>query len=59
MKKIIAFFAGNWGLKLLALVLALVVYYSMKDTSSRTRQSRGSSSPQTPMFLKGPADGGK
>ncbi|MCQ2390391.1 MAG: hypothetical protein MJ240_03105 [Kiritimatiellae bacterium] len=58
MKTLIAFFASNWGLKLLALVLAIAVYYSMKDTS-RTRQSRSNSSSQTPMFLKGPADGGK
>ena len=50
MKRIIGFFTGNWGLKILALVLAIVVFYSMKDTTQ---------SSESPAFLKGPADGGK
>ena len=25
---------GNWGLKLLALVLAIVIYYTLKDESA-------------------------
>ena len=27
---------GNWGLKLLALVLAIVIYHSLKNESVRT-----------------------
>ena len=26
---------GNWGLKLLALILAIVIYHSLKNESSR------------------------
>lgn len=56
MKKLLAIFTSNWGLKILALVLAVVVYYSMKET---TRSNRHGNRPNTPIFLKGPADGGK
>lgn len=33
---------GNWGLKLLALILAIVVYHMLKDSPSRieTRNDR-------------------
>lgn len=27
---------GNWGLKLLALALAIVIYHALKDSPSRT-----------------------
>ena len=27
---------GNWGLKLLALILAIVIYHSLKNESSQT-----------------------
>ena len=27
---------GNWGLKLLALILAIVIYHALKDESVRT-----------------------
>ena len=54
MRKIIAFFTSNWGLKILAVVLAIAVYYSLKET---TRGGFGKNTPST--FLKGPADGGK
>ena len=27
---------GNWGLKLLALILAIVIYHSLKNESSRS-----------------------
>ncbi len=51
MKSFLDLFRRNWGLKLLALALALVIYYSMRD-------SMGSSHiPQNP-FLKGASDGG-
>lgn len=30
MKNILKMFSHNWGIKLLALMLALIVYYSMK-----------------------------
>jgi hypothetical protein len=53
MNTFISLFTRNWGLKLLALVLALVVYYSMRD-SIRSSQSR----PTAPAFLKGPSHAG-
>ena len=28
---------GNWGLKLLALILAIVIYHSLKNESSQTK----------------------
>lgn len=28
---------GNWGLKLLALILAIVIYYALKDETVRTQ----------------------
>ena len=28
--------SGNWGLKLLALILAIVIYHSLKNESSQT-----------------------
>ena len=49
MKAILNIFRHNWGLKLLALVLAIVVYYSMRD---ELKKSNGA---QTPRFMKGPA----
>lgn len=49
MKKFFAAFTHNWGLKLLALVLAVVTYYSIKD-SIRSPQTSNN-------FLKGNADG--
>ena len=55
MKRLIAFFTSNWGLKILALILVLVVFYSMKETSRTNTHDNG-----RPTFnLKGPADGGK
>ena len=52
MKRLIDFFTGNWGLKILALILALVVFYSMKETSRTNAHDNGH-----PAFnLKGPAD---
>ena len=53
MRRIIAFFTSNWGLKILALLLAIAMYYSMKETSS------GGRSKASPSLLKGPLDGGK
>ena len=54
MKRLIDFFTSNWGLKILALILALVVFYSMKETSRTNAHDDG-----RPTFhLKGPADGG-
>ena len=45
MKSFIAFFTSNFGLKVLALVLAIIVYYAVRDTlvSSRFR-------PDAPIF---------
>jgi hypothetical protein len=44
-------FRRNWGLKLLALILSLVVYYSMRD-------SAGNSNVTNNPFLKGASNGG-
>ena len=30
---------GNWGLKLLALILAIVIYHSLKNESSQSTSS--------------------
>lgn len=51
MRAILNFFRRNLGLKLLALALALVIYYSMRDSMGSSRI------PQNP-FLKGATDGG-
>ena len=61
MKRIIAFFTSNWGLKILALILALVAYCSMKESS---HDGRGTNNPAdnnaSPTFiLKGTGNGGK
>ena len=45
-------FRRHWGLKLLALALALVIYYSMRDSDDKTGVSRN-------IFdMKGSTDGG-
>ena len=40
---------GNWGLKLLSLVLAIVVYYAMKSESAKDRLN-GASPHDRPIF---------
>lgn len=35
MKTFLAFFTNNWWLKLLALVLAIVLYHSLKEDSRK------------------------
>ena len=55
MKRFLKFFTSNLGLKLLAAILAFVVYYSMKaniPTGGRTANP-------SVFDLKGPANGGK
>ena len=54
MRKIIAFFTGNWGLKILALLLAIAVYYSLKESTHGGGRGYGS-----PNFLGGTVNGGK
>lgn len=44
-------FRRNWGLKLLAFILSLVVYYSMRDSTNNDNISHNP-------FLKGAANGG-
>ena len=39
MKSIIAFFTSNFGLKLLALALAIIVYHSLKKENGSLRNS--------------------
>lgn len=51
MKAFFNIFRRNLGLKLLAIALALVIYYSMRDSKGSSRI------PQNP-FLKGATDGG-
>jgi len=43
MKSIINFFTSNFGLKILALILAFIVYYAVRDSLVG---SRSSSEPQ-------------
>ena len=31
--------SGNWGLKLLALILAIVIYHALKDESARSENN--------------------
>ena len=50
MKTLLNIFRRNWALKLLALALALVIYYSIRNSSGRSHI------PQT--FLKGAENGG-
>jgi hypothetical protein len=52
MTAILNIFRRNWGLKLLALALALVIYYSMRDTNGKAGVS------QSIFDMKGTADGG-
>jgi hypothetical protein len=42
MKSIIAFFTSNFGLKLLALILAIIVFYAVRDS---IKTSHGRSDP--------------
>ncbi|MBQ4198283.1 MAG: hypothetical protein II649_00220 [Kiritimatiellae bacterium] len=37
MNRILSFFTSNLGLKLLALVLAIIVFYAVRDSMSTTR----------------------
>ena len=52
MRAFLNIFRRNWGLKLLALVLALVIYYSMRDASGKPGVS------QNIFDMKGTTDGG-
>ena len=59
MKHLIAFFTSNWGLKILALILAIAVFYSMKETSKDASRAKAHDTGASTFHLKGPADGGK
>ena len=37
--KVTEFLTGNWGLKILALVLAIVIYYAIKNESASNGRS--------------------
>jgi len=52
MTALLNIFRRNWGLKLTALVLALVIYYSMRNSTGKARV------PQNIFPMKGTADGG-
>ncbi len=47
MKSIIAFFTSNFGLKILALILAIIVFYAVRD-SIITSHGR----PDPPLFRR-------
>jgi hypothetical protein len=51
MNAVLNLFRRNWGLKLLALILSLVVYYSMRNSAENDNVSHNP-------FLKGAANGG-
>ena len=52
MKAFINLFRRNWGLKLLALILSIVVYYTTRDSVKNENTSNNT-------FLKGASNGGK
>lgn len=52
MKAFLDIFRRNWGIKLIALILALVIYYSMRDSAGEARDS------QNIFIMKGSANGG-
>ena len=37
MRSIISFFTSNFGLKILALILAIIVYYAVRDSLATAR----------------------
>lgn len=41
MKGFLSFFTSNLGLKLLALILAIIVFYAVRDSGSATRLYTG------------------
>lgn len=41
MKDFLSFFTSNLGLKLLALILAIIVFYAVRDSGSATRLYTG------------------
>lgn len=51
MKDFFSIFTRNWGLKLLSLILAIVVFYAVRDSLASSRWHGN-----TPSFMKGPAD---
>lgn len=51
MNSFLNLFRRNWGLKLLALIFSLVVYYSMRDSASNGNVANNP-------FLKGASNGG-
>lgn len=51
MKLFLDIFRRNWGLKLLALILSLVIYYSMRDSADGQHVTNNP-------FLKGASNGG-
>lgn len=52
MKVLLDLFRRNWNLKLIALVLALLIYYSMRDSSGNARD------PQDIFSMKGAVNAG-
>jgi len=48
MKSIIAFFTSNMGLKILALILAIIVFYAVRDSLATTYLR-----PEAPLFKTG------
>lgn len=51
MKSFLNLFRRNWGLKLLALILSFVIYYTMRDSTNSEDVSNKT-------FLKGAPNGG-
>jgi len=59
MKRLISFFSSNWGLKILALILAIAVFYTMKENSKGALRGKARDMSPPTFNLKGPVDGGK
>jgi hypothetical protein len=62
-KSFLNLFRRNWGLKLLALILSFVIYYTMRDSTNSedvttTRDPTNSKDVSNTTFLKGAPNGG-
>lgn len=53
MNRFLSLFTHNWGTKLIALTLAVIVFYWVRGS---IRGGRSTGADRTPNFMKGPAN---
>lgn len=53
MNRFLSLFTHNWGLKLIALILAIIVFYWVRGSIRGNRPTNGGVSPN---FMKGPSN---